>query len=876
MKRFFTTFILLASIALLLGQSRQGLNYGTAANDGTGDTLRDAMIKLDTNIFNLWSQAFTNLPNTKLENDGGTVSNLKVNGLTADRVPLIDSNNALTNSAITSAELAYLSGISSNIQAAITSLDQYKLTASGGTATNLSLSGPTVDRALLINSSGVITNSAVTSTELGYISGLTGNAQTQINQIPREFPNLGGVDPSGATTNSVWVNVDDGEGGYNLRSFHAGAVDVKWFGAVGDGVTDDFAAFELWADYLKTSYLVVNGVTNRYQGFIPRGTYYVSESLDWTRLTGLTSSRNDGLTIYGSGIKDTVIMGGDDGYPVIDAMGMNYLDLQGFSITSADGSSPSCGLLVGRRDDTENGGNNYFKNLYISGDFTVSQFYGIASESTKWEHCTFINAGNPNANTTFIAANSVTNHSGTNISSRYQSITTAGAGVRNSVITYDTCSFQNNDSLTNNRVVRLETPYGHNFINCYMYAAFTNDWQPIIETYGRAGGNSFIGLRQEYTSATKLTGLKILSAGAENDWFNNSFIGCSMAPIYGEDNMRLTSINMLAHAWYAAETNINVFDVWKLYDSRIDQPRNYYYSGAGTKQIVDGIYQVRQNSANNMFNGIKGEQVSMATDGSEWQDTIEYRHKSSIFIDSTEQDQAAITLRNVNASTNAAIRIIPAGVAGPNPVTTQWQVQLDASGVRVKNSGDASQKFRLNTVGSHIWEDGAGVTNYVVSAASNLLLGNGNAVFGPYANGVSGFGGAPANHVAIADSANASVAGFFAITDTGGQGRRIFFTVDDGNDKAVIGATVASGIIPLIVEIASSEQVRFDTTGMRVAAGKKVTLGASGPTINFGSGSPEGVITANVGSTYHRTDGGAGTSFYVKESGTGNTGWAAK
>lgn len=43
-----------------------------------------------------------------------------------------------------------------------------------------------------------------------------------------------------------------------------------------------------------------------------------------------------------------------------------------------------------------------------------------------------------------------------------------------------------------------------------------------------------------------------------------------------------------------------------------------------------------------------------------------------------------------------------------------------------------------------------------------------------------------------------------------------------------------------------------------------------------GSGSPEGSVTASVGSTYRRTDGGAGTSFYVKESGSGNTGWVAK
>jgi hypothetical protein len=44
----------------------------------------------------------------------------------------------------------------------------------------------------------------------------------------------------------------------------------------------------------------------------------------------------------------------------------------------------------------------------------------------------------------------------------------------------------------------------------------------------------------------------------------------------------------------------------------------------------------------------------------------------------------------------------------------------------------------------------------------------------------------------------------------------------------------------------------------------------------YGTGSPEGVITAAIGSTYRRTDGGALTSFYVKESGTGNTGWVGK
>ena len=40
-----------------------------------------------------------------------------------------------------------------------------------------------------------------------------------------------------------------------------------------------------------------------------------------------------------------------------------------------------------------------------------------------------------------------------------------------------------------------------------------------------------------------------------------------------------------------------------------------------------------------------------------------------------------------------------------------------------------------------------------------------------------------------------------------------------------------------------------------------------------GLGSPEGVITAPVGTLYRRLDGGAGTILYAKHTGIGNTGW---
>lgn len=56
---------------------------------------------------------------------------------------------------------------------------------------------------------------------------------------------------------------------------------------------------------------------------------------------------------------------------------------------------------------------------------------------------------------------------------------------------------------------------------------------------------------------------------------------------------------------------------------------------------------------------------------------------------------------------------------------------------------------------------------------------------------------------------------------------------------------------------------------------KRLHLGAA-VTISRGAGSPEGVVTANPGSMYSNENGGAGTTLYVKESGSGNTGWVGK
>ena len=56
-----------------------------------------------------------------------------------------------------------------------------------------------------------------------------------------------------------------------------------------------------------------------------------------------------------------------------------------------------------------------------------------------------------------------------------------------------------------------------------------------------------------------------------------------------------------------------------------------------------------------------------------------------------------------------------------------------------------------------------------------------------------------------------------------------------------------------------------------------ITIGVGNVLIKSASGTPEGSVTAPMGSLYLNTAGGAGTTLYIKESGgTGNTGWVGK
>lgn len=89
--------------------------------------------------------------------------------------------------------------------------------------------------------------------------------------------------------------------------------------------------------------------------------------------------------------------------------------------------------------------------------------------------------------------------------------------------------------------------------------------------------------------------------------------------------------------------------------------------------------------------------------------------------------------------------------------------------------------------------------------------------------------------------------------------------------------TIALRVAALEKKLAMYERAVTVDAGRIIMQMPVIIRGATninGITIFTGNGSPEGVVTANVGSLYLRLNGGSGSTLYVKESGTAKTGWS--
>lgn len=127
-----------------------------------------------------------------------------VSALTASRAMVTDGSKVLASSAVTGTELGYLSGVSSAIQ---TQMNLKAPLASPTFTTSARFSYATATTVPYLDASKDMISSAVTPTELGYLSGVSSAIQTQINaKVSAASPTFSGTVtmPSGTVTSSAW------------------------------------------------------------------------------------------------------------------------------------------------------------------------------------------------------------------------------------------------------------------------------------------------------------------------------------------------------------------------------------------------------------------------------------------------------------------------------------------------------------------------------------------------------------------------------------------------------------------------------------------------------------------------------------------------
>lgn len=141
----------------------------------TLDTLNELAAALNDDAN--FHTTITNLIGDKQDTITGAATTVTTSNLTTDRAVISNGSGKIAVSDVTSTELGYLDGVTSNVQ---TQLNGMQDAISGG-ATTITDTDLTANRALISNSSGKVSVSAVTNTELAHLDGVTSAVQTQID-----------------------------------------------------------------------------------------------------------------------------------------------------------------------------------------------------------------------------------------------------------------------------------------------------------------------------------------------------------------------------------------------------------------------------------------------------------------------------------------------------------------------------------------------------------------------------------------------------------------------------------------------------------------------------------------------------------------------
>jgi len=236
---------------------------------------------------------------------------------------------------------------------------------------------------------------------------------------------------------------------------YSGAVNVKWFGAVGDGITDDTLA-------------ITNAQISNKNVFAPSGTYIV---------IGLRVYNK--VRIIGEGYENTIFKQGNPSQPAINCLSdisvgqLSGLELKNFKIVGAVGATVSAVLVAAYgayaiwKSVFDFTAQNTYTALEIQGNDSSNVFwceFKITSENTSYVSV-IANGGVYNKFSLFLTQCYNRAYEGNQISAIYNHLVTEGP-----IMTSDQNSIFNTPTIENLPQVVLPRSY------CFYDTGFNNTW----------------------------------------------------------------------------------------------------------------------------------------------------------------------------------------------------------------------------------------------------------------------------------------------------------------------------------------------------------------------------------------------------------------
>lgn len=355
-------------------------------------------------------------------------------------------------------------------------------------------------------------------------------------------------------------------------------INVKSFGAIGDGQVDDTLAVQDALNLAKG--LPGSGV------YFPRGRYLITTSLDVTYDGGIDGilSPYYGFSMFGDDRHNSILIGQTSGTVLLDLTGKSRMTISNLGLVNSTDTpnNSSAAMLIARNTTNTNAGDHSFAHVNFTGYFDTTVVQSASSESNCWTDCqfeTFVDDGS-----CFELTEQILN----GINSEYIDLSshTFAGGNTNTSMTH--CTFTNSGTFDKPCIV-IEGSENVTFIAGY---SFNNDG-PAIKLTGVNSSILFLNHRDESV------GNWMMEIDAAANVLGLHFTGRGSRGIIAGDNSVIAR-SIINPSFLATDSSFS-FDVYDFTESSL----SFVTVGA----------RVRNSARGSVFTGVQlASELTMPTD----------------------------------------------------------------------------------------------------------------------------------------------------------------------------------------------------------------------------------------------------------------------